>query len=102
MLPLSHYQRGVAAVTPKISEHLQYFIFFFANNMRAFQVYVNSLQMESSAGDFSQEVFKLKLNISINEANKGVGYISYKVIGSLVKSQGQKIGYIPIVYELSL
>ena len=102
MLPLSHYQRGVAAVTPKISEHLQYFFFFFANNMRAFQVYVNSLQMESFADDFSREVFKLKLNISINEANKGVGYISYKVIGSLVKSQGQKIGYIPIEYELSL
>ena len=28
--------------------------------MRAFQVYVNSLKMESSAGDFSPAVFKLK------------------------------------------
>ena len=60
--------------------------------MRAFQVYVNSLQVESSAGDFSQEVFKLKLNINNNEANKCGRYISYKVIGSLVKSQGQKVG----------
>ena len=33
--------------------------------MRAFQVYVNSLQKESSAGDFSQEVFKLKFRTSI-------------------------------------
>ena len=70
--------------------------------MRAFQVYVNSLQKESSAGDFSQEVFKLKIqNVNNSEASKGEGYISYKVIGSLVKSKGQKIGYIPIEYELS-
>lgn len=54
----------MAAVTPKILEHLHYFIFF-AYNMRAFQVYVNSLQKESSAGDFSQEVFKLKFRTSI-------------------------------------
>ena len=69
------------------------FHFFFACNMRTFQVYVNSLQVGSSAGDFSQQGFKLKLNINNNKANKGGGYISYKVISSLVKSQGQKIGW---------